>query len=81
MENGRGGARPGAGQPTKYGGPTRTTRVPVHLSSEKIAALMELEALLDYWEDELTAHPPDRQTNARYWHAARMLGEIRALGF
>jgi hypothetical protein len=77
MANGHGGRRPGTGQPKKYGGETRVARVPKHLSQDKIIALVELEALLDTWEEEIVANT----TSPRYYFAKKMLDEMRALGF
>lgn len=75
--------KPGAGRPLKHGEPTRSLRlrVPVSIPTELIGRITDLQALLDEWETEIDEHPPDRASNARYWHAKKMLNEIRALGF
>lgn len=75
--------KPGGGRKPRYGEPTRplSLRVPVSIPTELIAKIYDLQALLDSWEDEIAANPPDRTNNARYWHAKRLLEEIRSLGF
>lgn len=73
--------RPGAGRPPKHGEVTRSLKVPMSVSAEEISAIPELRAILDHWEGQVRANPPDRGKNARYWYLAQALDEIRALGF
>lgn len=74
-----GGARPGAGQPTKYGETTKPVRLPVSLADKRdlIVAIPELQRLLD----ELDQDCHDNPDSARRYFLRKAISQIRSLGF
>ncbi len=75
--------KPGGGRKTKYGEKTRlvTLRMPASIPSDFVQKILDLRVLLAHWDAEIEKNQPTRTSNARYWHAKRMLNDIRSLGF
>lgn len=76
---GHGGARPGAGQPSKYGEKTKTVRLPESLADQRdlIVAIPELQKLLDELEQDCLDNPD----SARRYFLRKAISQIRCLGF
>lgn len=74
-----GGSRPGSGQPSRYGKPTKTIRVSEDIADKRdlIEAIPELQALLDELEQDCRDNPE----SARRYFLRQALANIRALGF
>jgi hypothetical protein len=85
MVSGRGGKRPGAGRKvgsTKADGlPTHVVRVSTEITKEQVQAVPELIAKFNHWEDELIAARERGESLRTYEKLAKLLDEVRALGF
>lgn len=81
----RGGKRDGAGRPvgtTKGEGlPTKVVRVSTELTNEAYQRLPELLAVVSYWEDEMEAAKSRGESLRTYEKMAKMIEEVRALGY
>lgn len=81
----RGGRRVNAGRKvgtTKADGlPTKVVRVSSELPNENYQNLPSLMAVIDYWEDELSAARARGESVRTYEKLEKLLDEVRALGF
>ena len=77
MANGHGGRREGSGMPSKHGCKTKVMRVPENIHIDQIAAIPELIALLDRWEEKAN----NNSDNSRYYWLSKAIDEFRALGY
>jgi hypothetical protein len=82
---GRGGLRPGAGRKvgsTKADGlPTKVVRVSVELPNECYQCLPELLSRIDDWEEQITAAKARGESMRTYEKLAKLIEEVRALGY
>jgi hypothetical protein len=81
----RGGARLGAGRKvgsTKADGlPTKVVRVSTELPNECYQRLPELLARIDDWEERMIAAKARGESVRTYEKLAKLIGEVRALGY
>jgi len=81
----RGGVRPGAGRKvgsTKADGlPTKVVRVSTELPNECYQRLPELLATIDDWEERMIAAKARGESVRTYEKLAKLIGEVRALGY
>jgi hypothetical protein len=81
----RGGFRPGAGRKTgttkANGLPTKVVRVSAELANDLYQQLPELLAVIKDSEDEFVAARARGESLRTYEKLAKLLEEIRALGF
>jgi hypothetical protein len=81
----RGGVRPGAGRKvgsTKADGlPTKVVRVSTELPSECYQRLPELLARIDDWEERMIAAKARGESMRTYEKLAKLVEEIRTLGY
>lgn len=81
----RGGARPGSGRKvgsTKANGlPTKVVRVSTELPSENYQRLPELLARIQDWEEEMLAAKARGESLRTYEKLAKLIEEVRALGY
>ena len=81
----RGGLRVGAGRKvgtTKANGlPTKVVRVSSELPNETYQRLPELLALIDYWEQEIVLAKDRGESLRTYEKLAKLIEEVRALGY
>lgn len=79
LKSQHGGSRPGSGQPSRYGKPTKAIRVSEDLVHERavIEAIPELRILLNELEQDCRDNPD----SARRYFLRQALANIRALGF
>jgi hypothetical protein len=77
----RGGRRKGAGRPIGSGKgegvSTKVVRVPIDTTKEQIDNLQQLKDLIDAYEEICICN----KTSPRYYFAAKLIEEIRALGY
>lgn len=82
---GRGGAREGAGRKvgsTKAGGlPTKVVRVSTELPNEYYQRLPELLARIEDWEEQIVAAKARGESLRTYEKLAKLIEEVRALGY